>query len=668
MAIGFLITAYVSLTYISLGNFNFINFNKVTALLFSQSEQLQFDRDYIETNQIVTMSEPNGVGTVSHNYSLPLKDLPSKIISVSIDFDADKPSLGDITLNTDGVDKNNQFEISNTSISNSSVILSVGVRNVNELKIVSKYDAYGGSSISNDEIVSISSVKVNDLHDILSLRRQFWFDLIKSLIVTVIIWLILLFFIKSKADEKIFKDRFCIEKAFLITALAVGFVFACLIPVYQVPDEQTHLNLIYEELNWNIDIKSRNDISDFADTLRIIRNYDQKVNLLTYFNMQATAPLPTELSLPSIKIIRHLPQAIPFVFTSLMRLPLWMCVAFAEFSAAAVYALFGYLTIKLMPFKKEVMTAIMLLPICLQEFPSLSYDSFLLSSYFLLFAYILHIKFTKEKFTLADVAIIVLLAAVVAITKIPYVLVVTLVILIPISKIDFNFGFFRLHSTFIKRHKVVFSVLASLCLSFAIVVGIKILPHIAEGRTFIAAVYNVKVSIGLTFTTAKFFFCEWLTQMTGNLGWFDTPVALAFTVFVIVNLLFLNLFDYNNKLKKPASNNPFKIVDIVVIVITALCMSFITMLSMFDWTMQANGLSTDTLTISQMSEYMGELPYLGGLQGRYFLPVLPLLLVPAYSPKISARLQSINHTTHLCVYHLTVYVYIACVLLNRYWV
>lgn len=668
LALGFLITVYVSLTYISSGSFDFISFNKSTVLLFSQGEQEYFDRDYIKTKQTITTSEPNGVGTVSHNYSLSFNELPERIISVSVDFVADKASVGSITLKTVYGEKSNSFEISNTSISDSSVVLQVGMQNIDEIRLVSQYDAYGGAAISNEEIVSISSVKINDLQDILSLRQQFLFALIKGLVVAAVIWLILFIVIKSKADQKILKNRFCIEKVFLVTALAVGFIFACIIPVYQVPDEQTHINIIYDELNWDINIKTQSDISDFADTLRIIRNYDQKVNLSTYFNMQTKAPLPDEFSLPSIKIVRHLPQAIPFVLTSLMRLPLWMCVAFAEFFAAAVYALLGYLTIKIMPFKKELMTAIMLLPICLQEFPSLSYDSFLLSSYFLLFAYILYVKFTKDKFTLVDITIIIFLFAVIAITKIPYALVVALVLLIPISKIDLNFGLFRLKGEFIQRHKVIFSMLTGLCMIFAIIVGIKLLPHISEGRTFIAAVYDVKASFGLTFETAKFYLGEWLTQMTGSLGWFDTPVALVFTVFVVANLLFLNLFDFNNKLKKPSAKNPFKAAEIGVIVITGFGMLFITILSMFGWTMQAYGLETSTLTISQMSDYMGKIPRIGGLQGRYFLPVLPLLLVPTYFPKVSAKLQTINHTTYLCVYHLTVYIYIVVVLVSRYWI
>ncbi len=659
---------FLALTYIYTGGFNIFSFSKSVATLFSQSESQTYDVDYVKSNQIISIGEPDGVGVVAYDYTLTLNDVPEKVISVSVDFDKEKASIGDIVLQVTGDEVNKPFTISSTSISNCNVLLFVSTDSIKEVKIISRYDLFGGTVLDGEQIVNITAVKINDPSDMLNLKNKLLIDLIKSIIVSAVICLLVLLFVKSSADKKIFKDNFDIAKVFLFTTLVIGLIFSFLMPVYQVPDEQTHINIMYEELNWDVNIKTQGEISDFADTIRIIRNYDEKVNLKTYFNFSTKSPLPSSFAVPTIKIVKHLPQIIGFVFTTLLRLPLWVCVTFAEICALLIYALFGYFTIKIMPFKKEVMTAIMLLPVCLQEFPSLSYDSFLLSCYFLLFAYIMHVKFTKEKFTLRDLLIILLLTFAIVVTKIPYSLVVGLVFIVPISKIDFNFGFFRLTGDFIKKHKILFLLIVAIGAIAAAIFAIKLIPHIPEGTTFLAAIYDMRACAKLILATIKEYLGDWLVKITGNLGWFDTPVALIFTVFVIANLFFINFFDYNNTLKQPAKNNPFKVIEIVIIFAIAGIMAIITILSMFGWTLTAYGVDTEAISVVETASYMRQIPLIGGIQGRYFVPVIPLLLVPCYFPKISKCISKSNHITYLCGYHIIVFVYLVFVLLNRYWI
>lgn len=650
-----------------MGNFNVLAFNKNIDMLFSKTQSKFFDSNYVISEKSITVTEPNGVGTVTYKYYLPLKDFPKDISSVSIVFDSKKTSVGNISLKVTDEEKTNYFSVSNVEANHTSSIISIGTKNINELALISEYDSYGGSSISNEEIVSVLSVRVNDADDIALLKKQALYDLIKSLVISALIWLIGMLIVKSSIDKKLFKNKFCVEKVFLVASLIVGVLFSFMFPVYQVPDEQTHINMLYDELNWDINIKDDSVTADFADTLRIIRNYDQKVNVSTYFNSEAKAKLPSSIALPSLTVIRHLPQAVGLVLASIIRLPLWSVVIFAEIFAAIAYSILGYFAIKILPLKKELMTAIMLLPICIQQFPSFCYDSFMLAAYFLFFSYILYIKFTKEKFTLLDAFILLLSLAVVAITKIPYVFVSLLVLIIPISKIDFNFGLFRLKGEFIKKHKTVFLIVTSVCFVLIFAVAIKMLLGISYGRILAGAFYNLRNSASLIVKTTKTFVEDWFVEMTGNFGWFDTPVPLVFTVFVVGNLLFLSLFDFNNNNRLPAEKNFFKIGEIILFYVVAVTMFYVVVLSMFSWTMKAYGIDAATLSISQISDYMGQIPYIGGLQGRYFVPILPLLLMPYYFPKLSESLRKTNHITYLCAYHLTVYAYMFVVVLKRYW-
>ena len=65
-----------------------------------------------------------------------------------------------------------------------------------------------------------------------------------------------------KSKEKIYKH-------FTVLSLLFGIVFSVLIPLYQVPDEEVHINAIYGFLGENIKFSEKTN--GFGDTERIIR-------------------------------------------------------------------------------------------------------------------------------------------------------------------------------------------------------------------------------------------------------------------------------------------------------------------------------------------------------------------------------------------------------------
>ena len=665
LAVTFVITLYISLTYFWTGNFNVFSFSKNLGVLFVESENVDYNEAYIETNEIVEVTGPNGWGISHYAYTLNLKKIPKNIISVSVAFDDKAVSVGDIKLVVTRGESVEDISVSNGNIRDCKVLKAVNLTDVDMLMLESSCDNNGGE-IANAEVLSVSKIKINSPEDISAIKKDLIFSVIKSAIVSLIIILIGIIILKSKIDKKLFKKNLNIAKVFLVTSLTVGVVFAFLFPVFQVPDEQTHINLIYGELNWNM--KLSDYASDFADTSRIVANYDQKVNFSTYLNFAVKAQQPEVFALPSLSIIKHLPQAIGLVVCSLLGLPVFAALVVSELCAVVVYSIFGYLTIKLMPFKKELITAILLLPIMLQEFPSLSYDSFLIASFYLFFAYSMHVKFIKEKFTLPDLGILLALLAVIAITKIPYALAAVLILLIPISKIDFNFGLFRIKGEFILKHKLIFSISAGVIVVLGALAAVKVLQNILIGRVLIAAIYSLKNAIVLFAKTIIAFFGRWLVELTGNFGWFDTPVALVFTVFVMANLLFLNLFDNYNVLGKPQEKNPFKPLEITVMFVFGILMSLITILALFEHTTTAFNIDISNMSIPEIASCMNMLPYIGGVQGRYFIPVIPMLLVPLYFAKPATAIGRINHKSYLCMYNLIVFTYVGIVVLMRYWI
>ena len=82
LAVTFVITLYISLTYFWTGNFNVFSFSKNLGVLFVESENVDYNEAYIETNEIVEVTGPNGWGISHYAYTLNLKKIKKNIISV----------------------------------------------------------------------------------------------------------------------------------------------------------------------------------------------------------------------------------------------------------------------------------------------------------------------------------------------------------------------------------------------------------------------------------------------------------------------------------------------------------------------------------------------------------------------------------------------------------
>ena len=73
-----------------------------------------------------------------------------------------------------------------------------------------------------------------------------------------------------------------INKLFIIIASILGITFSILFPLYQTPDELTHIDMIYGERNIKASFLEINE--GYSGTENIMNNENQKVNLKEYFD------------------------------------------------------------------------------------------------------------------------------------------------------------------------------------------------------------------------------------------------------------------------------------------------------------------------------------------------------------------------------------------------
>lgn len=353
--------------------------------------------------------------------------------------------------------------------------------------------------------------------------------------IEILLFLISLFLRKLKIEEIMNKKKKTLEFYFVILGSIIGISFSFAIPWNEIPDEATHINLIYEERNLNIKFKDINNGYNVAPQL--VNEVPVKVDKENYFDFSKKIDSGIMFSIPKLTIIRHFAQYIGMLFGELMHLPVIMYLTLCELTALAFYLFICYKSLKKMPFKKNMMMFIMLLPVCCQQMSSFSYDVVLNSFCFLYFASILNLKFTKENITLKDILLLLLMIGVIAICKIPYIILSLLLFLLPLNKLKISFknktlNYKDIREHFVK-HKIIYLLIFLVSLFAIIYIAYKVLLKISIGRVLIASILDFKGTLNLLYRSIRMFYSFYLETIVGNLGLFNIKTSLFFELFIV---------------------------------------------------------------------------------------------------------------------------------------
>lgn len=662
--LGCLFTLF-SFNYIVFGNLNFGNFSRSFSFFTENTyTDLSYNYDFIKENQLITSDSVNGAGTLVHNYRLELSKVPERILSFHLNMNSTVANASQIVIDfytKDGIFSYNQdeFYVNNQ---NDKMIL-FHHEKVQKIVIEAIYEQYSSSELVNDEVLSLDKIEINKNIDIQILKVNLLKDFLCSVLVTLAVFIFILVLFKTKIDRRVFCRKIKIEKVFLILSIFWGIVFSVLFPLYQIPDELTHINMIYEE--FNLDVKFQNINDSYGDTGRMIRNYDEKVDLNEYFDLSKKVEMSADFEIPNISFIRHFPQGIGLIICSFLNLPVFLTITVAEFLAVLFYAIVCYFALKLIPVKKEMMMLVMLLPMCIQQMGSFSYDVVLLSVCFLFISYVLYLKFVKEKIIISDLIKLFILLGIIAMVKIPYVILGGMLILLPLSKFDLNLKIVRIDGMWINRHrKVILIILALLIVPINLLI-LKALKSIGYGRILLASVKAGFSTIDLLKNTVSVYGKSYLIELTGEFGWLDTPVSIIFSIFVLFSMVLVSFFEANENKKQ---ENLFKKWESIYLFFLAVIMCSIIILSMFQWTLYVTGIpNSENLSIMEYISYIKIIPVIGGVQGRYFIPIIPLFLLPLFSTIINKIFSKMNFKFYLLIYYVVVFIYMFIIILNRYW-
>jgi len=457
--------------------------------------------------------------------------------------------------------------------------------------------------------------------------------------------------------KAIFKDKEI--RIFFIVAMLIGIAMSFIISPWQIPDEQTHLYYIggaikCEEYDLRIEQSLGMDKRRVEWIPTEKTDWDQFVHALTKQpDYEVSEMLPKGFSPYAI---RYLPAIIGMELAVVFQLPTLWVLQFGELFALLFYVFVCSAALKLCPIKKPIMAIFMLAPMMMQGAGSLSYDAVAVPLLYWIICYVLHLRFEKEDITLKDMILLILPWIWMSYIKVPYALVVLLGLMLPIRKFHVRLGKIEVNEALIRKYRWI--ALA------VVIVLIGIVLYLLRENMFIQVLYGVVTEPGrivyLLGYTLLTFYKHLLQSSVGNFGWLNAAVYVEFAVVFYIIIFAITALGKDNSKKTMTKW------DRGVIWTTFLAMTLITVFSMIHHTVCNTYFWGDVANATyDIREYLYKIPYIGGLQGRYFTPFISLFFVGFGSTeKMSKKVTTIV----VGVFLILTYIYVFDILLNRFWI
>ena len=432
--------------------------------------------------------------------------------------------------------------------------------------------------------------------------------------------------------------KFKKETVYAVVLLAVSCLFTLVLPPYSSPDEEGHFNSAYRMVNkWDglIDSESAGGIiykrtSDrnkiFEDKYTTVLNYEyiyenlntksESDQIESHKNMWLVNDFGGVYFMGAVGI--KLARALGLGYVQMMYLGRFMNLLF--------FAVCLYFSIKITPVGKEIFMTLGMLPITLHIANSFSRDVFVISLGFLFTAYLLYLLKQEQTYKWWQMLLLAVICALLAPSKFIYAVMCIGVFLLDTSKIPLlNRIKWRIHP-FV------------LCIMAGAVIGPLMFKHMLtvnpdfKWRIFAAAplevlldpatktfnwslqlivqnpVYFLKIILNTLYTNGAYYISS---LFGGVLSYNSIYVSNAFVIIIIVCVVISVISGSNDTLQLTGTHKLafFGIVLLVCAELLFMCIS---------WTF----VRMDTLY---------------GFQGKYLLPVMPMLLIAMRGKAISVN-------------------------------
>ena len=427
----------------------------------------------------------------------------------------------------------------------------------------------------------------------------------------------LYFFLKNK-------KKMPIEKIFVFIALILGVFHVFITPFNQVPDEITHIFRVYDISDGNI-VSHSNGEGEFraemsSSSYKLLNNAQTDLRYYKKVIEQLLESTSEEKwgwnfsSAVIYKPVAYLPQTTGVVMGKILHLPAAVTLYLGRIFALVAYVAIMYFAIKNTPKFKNFFVLFALLPMALQQGMAYSPDCLAIALGFLLVSIAIRAIYGKEKVistkTLGIIYVTVLALA--AIKSLAYLPIALILVLIPYKK----FG-----KWWIKY------------LHLSLLLIIPVISYYVWGKIQDPALYNepnvvasglslvefLVMSVGSFFGTRTLYYVDGMFGRSLSYSNFNAPIQVY--IFIMIAIVTVMVVRTNEKLEMKKLD---KLVYWAIPIITVLTFYYI---AAYNW-----GYFGDDRESSII-----------GIQGRYFLPLLPLIPLLSYYNKKKTTPLSVDY-------------------------
>jgi uncharacterized membrane protein len=442
------------------------------------------------------------------------------------------------------------------------------------------------------------------------------------LITTTLLYLLLFYF--KKINE---------ETAYLITILAVGTMYLFIIRPNGVPDEWHHhdssYNLAYQILG--VDEFDPREDQDTIATPNAVWGYYNIHRAITGEAVEMSRIQIREKAAENNPGIFYIVPALGIVVGDILNFSNLGIFYLARFFNLLLFAFMSYYAIRRMPFGKMALATACLFPMTVHLAASFSPDGLKIASAFLFISIILDLVYKKEKMDIKDLVLIGVIGLILVISRggVHWPVIGLLFLVGKKINIDIKrriLGVVGLIGIWIIGYLIMMlqNITTNMEPSYVVWTGVE------EGFTLAYVLANPLQPIMMLILTMWRNVDFYLLSMIGNdLGWFDTPILL-FTIFVFVIFFVLGTFREKEEFIKVTIKK--KVIFASLLILSA-GMAFGVMLLV--WTPITFGIIL-------------------GVQGRYFIPLIPLLIGVCQTDAIALK-RNYNKELLLGLFLLQVY-------------
>lgn len=407
------------------------------------------------------------------------------------------------------------------------------------------------------------------------------------------------------------KNQWKVEQIFLCMGIVLGTLYAVVWVPYTCPDEYSHVSTAYyysskllgePAVNSDGNVLVRNEDLSYTGSEIWARKYsyyaleynknDVKNEKLVELDRwplyaPATAYIPQILAITTVRLLHGSNIA-------------WLILG--RLFALITYCLGCYYALKKMPYAKWALAVLMLGPTALQEAASFSYDCTLNMCSFVFIAHVLNLAYVKEKVTKKDWIVPLVTGIIIAPIKVIYILLTLLIFLIPNKKISME-----KQKAYLGKLAVFGAGIAAILIEKLSIIGTRLSTSTKngmQGYSLKMILSNPKSTVLMWVNTVRLRSVFYLKQIFGG---YEDYCRISISWLIIVGFYILLIFGLMVKEEEKILEWKGKIMSAVI----CIGMAFALLIAFH--------LDPTCTTVTS--------PNVVGIQGRYFLPFLPLLFM-----------------------------------------